>query len=161
MNELFGLGLKNTVLMEYAAEIGSDCPFFLINRPVLASGRGEWLEDMELDLRGFSLLLVMPGIAVPTAEAYRMVRPHEKGPSVKEVLNLGPEKWNGLLVNDFEASVFEKYPEIGRLKQALYHAGAVYASMTGSGSAVFGLFRDLAELPAEYNHYPSYLEQFT
>jgi 4-diphosphocytidyl-2-C-methyl-D-erythritol kinase len=161
VNEMFGLDLGVPVLMDYAAQIGSDCPFFLVNRPVLASGRGELLEDMDLDLRGFTLLLLMPGITVNTAEAYRSIRPYEEGSSVKEVIRLGPEKWNGLLVNDFETAVGKKYPEIGRLKQGLFDAGAVYAAMTGSGSAVYGLFRDLPVLPAELARYPLYRERFT
>lgn len=160
MNEMFGLGLEVPVLLEYASQIGSDCPFFIINGPSLATGRGDHLEPLSLILSGYTIILAMPGIAIDTSRAYQMIIPHEEGLSVKEVLRLDPEEWKGRLVNDFELPVFEKYPEIGRLKQALYDSGAVYASMTGSGSAVFGLFLERPDLPPEISQYPLYMERF-
>jgi 4-diphosphocytidyl-2-C-methyl-D-erythritol kinase len=161
LNEMFGLGLDVPVLMEYASKIGSDCPFFIINEPSLGTGRGENLEPLSLDLSGYTLILVLPGITINTAMAYRMISPTEKDQPVKELLRLAPEEWNGRLVNHFEVPVFEKYPEIGGLKQALYAAGAVYASMTGSGSAVFGLFRESPMLPPEISRYPLHIERFS
>ncbi len=161
LNAMFGLNLDLPVLMQYASRLGSDCPFFIINRPSLAGGRGEQLEPLDLDLSGYTIILVLPGISIDTAMAYSMIMPGEKGQAVREVLRLVPDEWNGRLVNHFEVSVFEKYPEIRRLKQALYEAGAVYASMTGSGSAVFGLFRDRPDLPQEISQYPIYRERFS
>lgn len=160
LNELFGLSLEVPLLMEYASLIGSDCPFFIINKPSLATGRGEHLEPLSLDLSGYALVLVLPGITVNTAMAYQMITPRPEGLPLKEVLRLVPEKWKDRLVNHFEGPVFDKYPEIGSLKQALYDSGAVYASMTGSGSAVFGLFRESPDLPPEISRYPLHMERF-
>lgn len=161
LNEMFGLNLDVSTLMDYASKIGSDCPFFIINQPSLATGRGEKLEPLTLDLSGYTIILVQPGIIVNTTLAYKMVSPTEKDQPVKEVLRLAPEEWNGRLVNHFEAPVFEKYPEIAGLKETLYATGAVYASMTGSGSAVFGLFRDNPTLPPELNQYSLHIERFS
>lgn len=161
LNEMFGLGLDVPVLMEYASKIGSDCPFFIINEPGLGTGRGENLEPLSLDLSGYTLILVLPGITINTAMAYRMISPTDKDQPVKEVLKSAPEEWSGRLVNHFEVPVFEKYPEIGGIKQALYAGGAVYASMTGSGSAVFGLFRESPILPPEISRYPLHIERFS
>jgi len=160
LNEMFGLGLDVPVLMEYASKIGSDCPFFIINQPSLATGRGEQLEPLPLDLSGYTIILVQPGITINTSLAYQMITPGDKNQPVKEVLRLAPKEWNGRLVNHFEVPVFEKYPEIGSLKQALYKAGAVYASMTGSGSAVFGFFRESPNLPPEISRHPLHIERF-
>ncbi len=160
LNKMFGLSLDEAVLKKYAAMLGSDCPFFILNKPSLVTGRGEQMENLQLDLSGCTIVVVLPGIIVDTAMAYKMIIPYEEGPAVKEVLKLAPEEWNGRLVNQFEIPVIEKYPEIGLLKQALYDSGAVYASMSGSGSAVFGLFSGCPDLPAEISRYPTYIEWF-
>ncbi len=141
-NQLFGLGLSNDVLRELAAELGSDCPFFVEDLPQMAGGRGEILEPLELDLKGYYLKLIYPEIHISTAEAYAGIRPSMDGTPVREVLSLPMERWKDHLHNDFEASVFPKHPEIEALKNALYNEGAVYASMSGSGSALFGIFRE-------------------
>ena len=155
---MFSLDLDAVTLMEYASEIGSDCPFFIINEPCLATGRGEILEPHPVDLTGYYLGLVMPGIAVDTAWAYHKIQPKETSPSVSETLNFSPEHWKSRLINHFEGPVFEEYPEIGSLKKALYDAGAVYASMTGSGSAVFGLFREEPVRPPEIGSHQWHIE---
>ncbi len=160
LNEIFGLDLDMPVLMEYAAMIGSDCPFFILNEPCLASGRGEQLVRLPLDLSGYTIILVLPGISIDTAKAYKMISPTEADQPVQEVLRLAPEEWKDRLVNHFELPVFEKYPEIGSFKEALYASGAVYASMTGSGSAVFGLFHENPDLPAEISRQPLHIERF-
>jgi 4-diphosphocytidyl-2-C-methyl-D-erythritol kinase len=146
--------------MEYASVIGSDCPFFLINRPSLVTGRGEHLDPLSLDLTGFTIVLVLPGIQVNTSRAYQMVRPLDGDPAVREVLELSPGEWKGKLVNHFEEPVCKKYPVISGIKQALYASGAVYASMSGSGSAVFGLFRDRPGLPVEIRRHALHIERF-
>jgi 4-diphosphocytidyl-2-C-methyl-D-erythritol kinase len=161
LNEIFGLNLDLPLLLEYASMIGSDCPFFMVNKPSLATGRGEHLETLPLVLSGYTLVLILPGISINTAMAYKMIRPREKDQPVREVLKLPPEEWAERLINHFEVPVFDKYPEIGGLKRALYAAGAVFASMTGSGSGVFGLFRESAALPPEISRHPLHIERFS
>ena len=139
--ELAGLDLSDAELAAYAARLGSDCAFFVYNRPMLGSGRGEILEPFDIDLSGCRVEVTVPeGIAVSTADAYRGIVPGVPELSLREVLARPVEQWKDLLVNDFETTVFAKYPRLAEIKQSLYDAGAVYAAMSGSGSAVFGLF---------------------
>lgn len=159
LNELFSLDLDLPVLLEYASMLGSDCPFFIINAPCLASGRGERLEALHIDLSGYVLILVMPGFGMDTRKAYQMTRPTARGRSIKEVIKLDPREWKGRLVNHFEGPVFKLYPEVGEIKQLLYDAGAVFASMTGSGTAVFGLFAERPVIPPEISRYPLHVER--
>ena len=140
ISELAGLGLPDEALAAYAARLGSDCAFFVYDRPMLGEGRGEILTPYDLDLTGFELRVVVPeGIAVSTAEAYRGIVPREATP-LREALALPVTQWRDSLVNDFEATVFAVHPALAAFKQSLYDQGAVYASMSGSGSALFGLF---------------------
>jgi 4-diphosphocytidyl-2-C-methyl-D-erythritol kinase len=140
ISELAGLGLPDEALVAYAARLGSDCAFFVYDRPMLGEGRGEILTPYDLDLTGFELRVVVPeGIAVSTAEAYRGIVPREATP-LREALALPVTQWRDTLVNDFEATVFAVHPALAAFKQSLYDQGAVYASMSGSGSAFFGLF---------------------
>lgn len=147
VSELCGLGLSDAELAWYAARLGSDCAFFVYNRPMFASGRGEVLE--EYDLCGgpagtlpFRVELVIPeGISVSTAQAYGGITPGLPARPLRDVLR-SPECWREQLVNDFEPSVFALHPELAAIKEALYRRGAFYAAMSGSGSALFGLFRD-------------------
>lgn len=144
LNELCGLGLSDEALALYASKLGSDCAFFIFNRPMLGSGRGEILEPVDFDLEALGLqlqVLVPEGIAVSTAEAYRGVTPKEPSIRIREVLARPSSEWKDLLVNDFEASVFPEHKELAAIKQSLYDSGAVYAAMSGSGSALFGLYQ--------------------
>lgn len=144
LNEICGLGLSDEALALYASKLGSDCAFFIFNRPMLGSGRGEILEPVDFDLEALGLqlqVLVPEGIAVSTAEAYRGVTPKEPSIRIREALKRPCEEWKDLLVNDFEASVFPEHKELAAIKQSLYDSGAVYASMSGSGSALFGLYQ--------------------
>lgn len=144
LNELCGLGLSDEALALYASKLGSDCAFFIFNRPMLGSGRGEILEAVDFDLEALGLqlqVLVPEGIAVSTAEAYRGVTPKEPSIRIREVLARPSSEWKELLVNDFEASVFPEHKELAAIKQSLYDSGAVYAAMSGSGSALFGLYQ--------------------
>ena len=147
ISELAGLGLSDEVLAGYAARLGSDCAFFVYDRPMLGEGRGEVLTPFELDLSGYDLRVFVPdGISVSTAEAYkgivpRAVQSHPASLPLREALARPVEEWRDCLVNDFEATVFAAHPELAALKQRLYDEGAVYASMSGSGSALFGLYR--------------------
>ncbi len=138
---LAGLELGDDTLAGYAARLGSDCSFFIYNRPMIGSGRGEVLEDFPLDLSAYALKVVVPeDVSVSTADAYKGIVPAIPEKSLREVLSLPLEKWKEYLRNDFETSVFAKYPSLARVKENLYGEGAVYASMSGSGSAFFGIF---------------------
>ena len=140
--ELAGLDLSDGLLAEYASRLGSDCAFFIYNRPMLGSGRGEVLESFDLDLQGLELRVVIPeGIHVSTADAYRGITPRIPAKPLKEVLAQPVETWRTDLVNDFEQTVFAKYPELAVQKAKLYADGALYAAMSGSGSSLYGLFR--------------------
>lgn len=143
LNDYFKLKLSSTRLKSYAAKIGADCPFFIENKPAFATGIGDQLQAIKLDLSEYEILIIKPNISVSTPEAYRNVIPSESKFNLKDIEYLPIEKWKGAIENDFEKSVFKIYPEIGILKQNLYKMGAMYASMSGSGSAVFGIFRHL------------------
>jgi 4-diphosphocytidyl-2-C-methyl-D-erythritol kinase len=147
MNNLFDLHLDDFFLEEYAAELGSDCPFFIENTPKIIRGRGEILDPCSVSLQGTYLVLIHPGIHVGTKEAYAGVTPGAPKTSLEEVL-ADRSRWKDELVNDFEKSVFQAHPEIAQIKSSLYQAGAYYASMSGSGSSVFGLFDEKPNLPS-------------
>ena len=140
--EIAGLELSDGELADYAARLGSDCAFFIYNRPMLGTGRGEILEPFDIDLSGYRLDVIVPeGISVSTADAYRGIVPKVPDLPLREVLAHPVTEWKGLLVNDFETTVFAKHPRLAEIKQSLYDDGAVYAAMSGSGSALFSLRR--------------------
>lgn len=141
MNNLFDLHLDDFFLEEYAAQLGSDCPFFIENTAKIARGRGEILEPIDLSLKGSYLVLINPGIHVGTKEAYAGVTPAPPKVKLEEVL-ADRSRWKAELANDFEPSIFKNHPEIAEIKQKMYSAGAYYAAMSGSGSSVFGLFEN-------------------
>lgn len=141
LNQKFNLGLSKEALISYALQLGSDCPFFIINKPCFATGRGEALEQIELDLSAYKFILVNPNVHVSTAEAFSLLTPIPPLKSIKHIIHQPVETWKAELKNDFEAAVFEIHPEIKSIKEALYEQGAIYASMTGSGSTVYGIFR--------------------
>ena len=142
ISELAGIALSDDELAAFAARLGSDCAFFIYNRPMLGSGRGEILEPFDIDLSGYRIEVTVPeDIAVSTADAYRGIVPQEREHPLQEVLTLPIEEWKGRLVNDFETTVFAKYPRLAEIKQSLYDNGAVYAAMSGSGSALFAIYR--------------------
>ncbi|RYZ24271.1 MAG: 4-(cytidine 5'-diphospho)-2-C-methyl-D-erythritol kinase [Chitinophagaceae bacterium] len=140
LNEKLKLGLETGALAALALGLGSDCPFFIYNRPSFAAGRGELLEPVDIDLSGYWLQLVHTGLHIPTSAAFRHVTPNDERPSLRTLVAVPPAQWRNTLHNDFEDSVFPQYPELARLKQSFYDRGALYAAMTGSGSAVFGIF---------------------
>ena len=143
LDELCELGLSEQQLAAYAARLGSDCAFFIYNRPMRGQGRGEILTPYDLDMSGHTIQVVTPaGIAVSTKDAYGGIKPHIPELSLTDILSKPIEEWDGLLVNDFEETVFAKYPELAAIKRSLYECGAVYASMSGSGSALFAIYRD-------------------
>jgi 4-diphosphocytidyl-2-C-methyl-D-erythritol kinase len=140
LNSLFELRLPQQILMAYASELGSDCSFFIQDNPMLGTGRGEILEEMGSLLGGKFLVMIKPDIHVSTAEAYAGIRPQKPVHPVDFVLRQPIGKWKFLLKNDFEETVFEKFPAIKEVKDKLYASGALYASMSGTGSTVFGIF---------------------
>lgn len=154
LNRLAGLEISPGQLLVYALALGSDCPFFLEAKPCFATGRGEIMQPLPLSLAGYRLVLVNPGIHVSTAEAFRGVRPAIPGRPVSSILLESIDTWKAALTNDFEQGIFQRHPEIGALKQALYTAGALYASMSGSGSSVYGIFPGknipVLDLPPQY-----------
>ena len=141
MAELCGLALDDAALAAYAARLGSDCAFFVYNRPMFGSGRGEVLEPFSVDLSPYKLEVVVPeGIAVSTAEAYRGIVPRVPEKALREVLRQPVSTWKEALKNDFEQTVFAVHPALAKMKASLYERGALYAAMSGSGSACFGIF---------------------
>lgn len=146
INEKFGLHLTTSQLIDYALQLGSDCPFFIINKPCYATGRGEVLEEINLDLSGYSFVIVNPGIHINTGRAFSAISSSAPGTSrlqaraLKELILQPVETWKEALANDFEQAVFEEYPEVEHVKKYLYDQGAIYAAMSGSGSTVFGMY---------------------
>lgn len=141
LNTLFNLGLSKEELAVYAAQLGSDCPFFIYNSPMLASGRGEILKPYDLDLSGYRIELATPDIHVSTREAYSKVVPVQPETPLAERLAQPIEQWKVSVRNDFEPSVFAIHPSLATIKDDFYRRGAVYASMSGSGAALYGIFR--------------------
>ena len=140
LNKKYELGLTNERLQTYALSLGSDCPFFIINKPSYATGRGELLEPISLDLSNYSLLLANPGIHINTGAAFSLLQDNSAPIPVNEAIKQPIETWKENILNDFETPVFSEYPEIKELKENLYTSGALYASMSGSGSSVYGIF---------------------
>lgn len=141
LNRMFRLGISTEQLLAYAAELGSDCPFFILNKPCLAGGRGEKLEEIPLSLKGYRIMLVNPGIHIETAMAFVQIIPAIPERSIRDIIrNLPFERWKDELFNDFEKAIFPRHTVIADIKDELYRQGAVFASMSGSGSTVYGFF---------------------
>ena len=149
LNDMFKLGLSDQQMIDYAAHLGADCAFFILNRPCYAEGIGEKLQPIDLDLKGWYLSLVRPDIPVSTREAFALIKPHYPEVNCREVIKQPVESWRDALVNDFEGSVFAVHPELGAVKDRLYELGATYAAMSGSGSTLFAL-----------SHQPLNLDEF-
>lgn len=143
LNKKFDLHLSLEQLENYAAQLGSDCAFFIKNSAQLARGRGEILETVDLDLGQKSFLLIKPNFGISTKEAYENIRTNVKNEPIIEIVSNRVEDWAGRLKNDFEEALFPKYPTLAKIKNELYEQGAIYASMSGSGSTMFGIFKDL------------------
>ena len=148
MNDKFELSLSVEQLETYAGRLGADCPFFIKNKPAFAKGIGDQLQEISLDLSAYYLVLVTPDVHISTAEAYRGVKPATPVYSLLESIQKPLSVWKNFIVNDFEKHLFEAYPQIRSLKSSLYEAGAMYATMTGSGSSVVGIFEKSVVLPA-------------
>lgn len=152
LNSYFSLGAETDSLSEMALQIGSDCAFFVRNVPAMVSGRGEKLEDTEISLKGKYILLVHPGIFISTAEAYSMIRPSAGDRSISEIIQEPVTSWRHSLKNDFQEAITARHPLIGELIEDIYNDGALYCSMSGSGSAVYGIFENSPDT-SEYERY--------
>jgi 4-diphosphocytidyl-2-C-methyl-D-erythritol kinase len=147
LNDYFKLNISHEKLEDYALRLGSDCPFFIENKPKLVSGRGEIFENTKLDLSGHYLGLIFPNIHINTSEAYSGIQPKMSNVSVKDAIeNNSIDEWKEILKNDFEEGVFKKYPRLQEIKSKFYDDGAIYSSMTGSGSTIFGIFNSLPKI---------------
>lgn len=140
LRDIFQLPVDEEKMVDYALRLGSDVPFFLYNKPMYATGRGEVMTPIDLDLSPYRLKIVKPDIHISTKEAYAGVTPRESDIFLPEILKNSPKDWKNLVVNDFEESLFKKIPALKTVKEELYREGALYASMSGSGSAFFGVF---------------------
>jgi 4-diphosphocytidyl-2-C-methyl-D-erythritol kinase len=148
LNQKFNLGLSTPKLLEYALQLGSDCPFFIINEPCIATGRGELLEPIPLNLSAYKFVIVYPGIHISTAWAFEQLKASDTY-TVSDAFK-SIETWKEELRNDFERPVFGKHPEIKIIKEEFYNAGAIYASLSGSGSTVYGIFKKNAKVSISF-----------
>jgi 4-diphosphocytidyl-2-C-methyl-D-erythritol kinase len=158
LNEKFELSLTPERMEDYVRPLGSDCAFFIQNKPLYCYEKGDQFAEIQVDLKGYFILLVNPNIHVSTPEAYAGMRPQQPGVPLRKILSLPVAEWKGKLKNDFEKTVFASYPAIAAVKERLYEAGAVYASMSGSGATIYGIFeqeRDVrGQFPPEYVVWP-------
>jgi 4-diphosphocytidyl-2-C-methyl-D-erythritol kinase len=150
----FNLAVPGKKLREYALQLGSDCPFFLTNKPSLGTVRGEKLEPVNLSLSGYKILLINPAIHVNTREAFMQINPAMPSKKIKEIIQQPIETWKAELVNDFEKIIFDNYPPLKKIKESLYENGAIYSSMSGSGSTLYGIFKKDAII--NYQAEPAY-----
>lgn len=154
LNNIFQLNISDEKLMDYALQLGSDCPFFIINKPCFAKGRGEKMEIIKLDLSQYQFVIVNPKIYVNTGWAFKQIIPKIPKKSIQKIIPQPIETWKDELVNDFENAVINEHKEIGEIKYELYQQGALYASMSGSGSTVFGIFNKETLVKNNFpNHY--------
>ena len=142
LNEKFSLGMNSEQMETYASHLGADCAFFIRNEPVFATGIGNVFEPITLSLSGYHIVLVKPEISVSTRDAFSGIIPAHPELSLKEIIQTPIETWKNTMKNDFENTVFRKYPELAAIKDKLYNSGAIYASMSGSGSTIYGIFKE-------------------
>ncbi len=154
LNDKFQLKLTTEELINYALQLGSDCPFFIINKPCFATGRGEIMHPVDLDLSAYQIIIINPKIHIGTGWAFGNITPQTPLKSIQQIIQQPIQTWRDELVNDFEKPAISQYQEIGNIKEVLYQKGALYSSMTGSGSTVFGLFDKQQKLSFSFpEHY--------
>ena len=146
LNDFAGLGLSVEELEKYAGQLGADCPFFIRNSPVFAEGIGNIFTPVDISLRDYYLVLINPDIHISTKEAYSGINPKQPTSRLTEIIRLPVGEWKNYMVNDFEEGTFASYPIIGEIKQSLYDLGAIYSSMSGSGSSIFGIFENYKKI---------------
>ena len=156
INKCFRFNMSGEEMKMIALEAGSDCPFFLDPVPSYGTGRGELLTHVDPVLRGYHIVLLNPGIMISTKEAYHNCRPTRHETNLADLIKIPVKSWKELFINDFEDFVFKVYPIVGELKKALYKSGAVFSSMTGSGSTVFGIFEDKPKITGKMKNYLIY-----
>lgn len=160
LSELFDLNFDYGILFDLASILGADCPFFINNTPAIATGIGDVLEDIELNLNGYYILLIKPQLSVPTPVAYKHIVPKPSSFNLKELNNIDIAEWKNVLYNDFETGIFNQYPELEEIKKWHYENGALYAQMSGSGSVVYGLYTEepkTANISSDYFCYTAKL----
>lgn len=161
LNEFCDNILNENELLELASKIGSDCPFFIKNIPCIAYGRGEILEPIDLNLSNYYIALIIPELHINTGKAYNSIKIKSKREkNLKELINIPIEEWKYNIVNDFEDVVFEWYPELKKIKEELYNSGAIYSSLSGSGSTIYGIFKEKPELTLYLKNYFHWIELF-
>ncbi|WP_149241581.1 4-(cytidine 5'-diphospho)-2-C-methyl-D-erythritol kinase [Dyadobacter sp. 32] len=153
LNELFSLNISEKDQIHYARRLGSDCAFFIRNQPMFCFNKGDEFEEIELRLTGKWIVLVNPGVHISTQEAYSGVVPQRPAHDLRILLKQQVSDWNGMVINDFEATLFQKYPLLQEIKSSLYVTGAKYTSMTGSGSSIYGIFDKQPDLKKEFKSY--------
>ena len=146
LNQSYNLGLSADAMMDYARQLGADCAFFINNKPLFAYGKGDQFESVDLDLSVYKVVLVMPPVHVSTAQAYGGIKPVATQHSLKNLVKSPVDEWKKFIKNDFEEHIFKAFPVIGEVKEHLYNSGALYASMSGSGASVFGVFENTPDL---------------
>jgi 4-diphosphocytidyl-2-C-methyl-D-erythritol kinase len=156
INKHFNFSIGEKSLRSYALELGSDCPFFINPVPSVAMGRGDILKPVKSFLEGYFILLVNPGISISTKEAYMNTSLQKPETGLEQIINHKPSKWRKMLVNDFEPFVFKLFPQIEEMKRTLYKTGAIYSSMSGSGSTVYGIFESKPEIPDQLKEFVIY-----
>lgn len=159
LNSEFNLGLTHKDLMSYAEKLGSDCPFFMINKPAFATGKGEILNKIDLSLKGYYVVLIHPGIHVNTTKAYSKITPKHAETQLVDLIEKPIETWRNSIINDFEEIVFKEHSVLKTIKEELYSLGSVYASMSGSGSAIYGIFDRKPDLKSNFDNYFIWIEK--
>lgn len=147
LNSYYRLGINEDMLHSLSLQLGSDCPFFLKNQPCIGTGRGEQLQPVDFNLKGYALVVINPGLSVSTAEAFKMLKQFSDPVDLEHIIRQSPENWKNTLVNDFETPVFAVHPVLKHIKDTLYESGAVYASLSGTGSTLYGIFKEQKPLP--------------
>jgi 4-diphosphocytidyl-2-C-methyl-D-erythritol kinase len=151
LNDQLNLNLSADIRLNIARQLGSDCAFFIKNKPVYATQKGDVFSPISVDLSNYFIVVVYPNIHSNTKEAYSLIKSKQPDVSIPDVLKLPIEQWKDLLKNDFELSIFSKYPIVQEVKEKLYENGAIYACMSGSGSAVFGIFKAEVDLSSVFS----------
>lgn len=152
LNELFSLNLSKDKIQKIASDIGSDCPFFIENKPVFATNKGDVFAEIKIDLSNCYIIVVKPPVHISTQEAYSLIKPLKAVFPLSEINSIKIDEWKNHISNDFEKPVIEKYPEIKMIKDKLYNSGAVYSSMSGSGSSVYGIFYSPVDFKDEFKN---------
>ena len=155
LNSIAGIGLTNVQLRGYASRLGADCAFFIDNTPAYATGIGDILTPTSCDISGYSLVLVKPDVHISTKDAYALVTPQKPEKPLEKISKLPVDEWKGNMKNDFEKSIFAKHPSMATIKEQLYSMGAIYASMSGSGSSFFGIFEQEQDIEEVKRVFPN------